>query len=395
MQADQKVFHYLLEHHREIHRSVNRLDRGVETLTESDNPEVAVKIQEHVASMRRRVEDGRGLRFWDELFVALFRKHASIKMSVENTRNGVKVIETSDDPNVVPLIQAHADVVSRFVAHGFDEAHKNHPIPSMPAARAGQKEVNTTSNAEKGSASDVPMPLPPGELGRIIALGKDIVERTGSHPLSKAYVGNSLTCSSCHLDAGTHPAAATFLGVATAYPAWSPRETRVITLEDRVLNCFMRSMNGIRPPNGSEVSVAVTTYITWLSTGQPIAMNPKTPLGPSSVPPLKIDPSRGNANRGAALFADKCSSCHGKDGLGNEEGPPVWGMMSYNDGAGLSKNDKLAAWLKVAMPMDDPSLTDQEALDVASFVNSRPRPKFVLREHLPDASRMGQYNSDR
>ncbi|HQZ64725.1 MAG TPA: hypothetical protein PLY87_06605 [Planctomycetaceae bacterium] len=90
--------------------------------------------------------------------------------------------------------------------------------------------------------------LPPGELGEVIALGREIVDNTGKHPLSKQYVNNALTCSSCHLDAGTDPQAATFLGVATAYPAWSPREKRVITLEDRVLNCFMRSMNGVRPP---------------------------------------------------------------------------------------------------------------------------------------------------
>ena len=122
--------------------------------------------------------------------------------------------------------------------------------------------------------------LPPGELGRVVALGKEIVENTGKHPLSKQYVGNALTCSSCHLDAGTDPQAASFLGIATAYPAWSPREKRVITLEDRVLNCFMRSMHGVRPPNGSEVSVAVTAYITWLSQGEQLAMNPKAPLGP-------------------------------------------------------------------------------------------------------------------
>ncbi|RPI84784.1 MAG: hypothetical protein EHM42_07235 [Planctomycetaceae bacterium] len=135
MRADQNVFHFLLDHHAEIRRTVKRLDNGVETLTESDNPDVTAKIQEHVASMHKRVQEGRGLRFWDELFAALFKKHASIKMSVETTEKGVKVLETSDDRTVVGLIQAHAEVVSRFVAHGFDEAHKNHPVPvELPAA---------------------------------------------------------------------------------------------------------------------------------------------------------------------------------------------------------------------------------------------------------------------
>jgi ubiquinone/menaquinone biosynthesis C-methylase UbiE/intracellular sulfur oxidation DsrE/DsrF family protein len=135
MRADQDVFHFLLDHHAEIRRSVKRIDNGVETLTESDSPEVAAKIQEHVASMHQRIKDGRGLRFWDELFVAIFKKHASIKMSVETTEKGVKVRETSDDRAVVMLIQAHAEVVSQFVARGFNEAHKNHPVPTVaPAA---------------------------------------------------------------------------------------------------------------------------------------------------------------------------------------------------------------------------------------------------------------------
>jgi thiosulfate dehydrogenase len=236
--------------------------------------------------------------------------------------------------------------------------------------------------------------LPRGELGRVVALGKEIVENTGKHPLSKPYVGNALTCSSCHLDAGTDPQAASFLSVAPAYPAWSPREKRVITLEDRVLNCFMRSLNGIRPPNGSEVSVAATTYITWLSRGEPLKMNAEAPLGPRHIRPLRDAAATADAKRGQSLYADHCASCHGDNGLGTEDGPPVWGEMSYNDGAGLSGASKLAAWLKVAMPLDDPYLTDQQAWDIAAFVNSQPRPKFVLKEHLPKPQRLGEYNSE-
>jgi ubiquinone/menaquinone biosynthesis C-methylase UbiE/intracellular sulfur oxidation DsrE/DsrF family protein len=139
MRADQDVFHFLLDHHAEIRRSVKRLDNGVETLTESDNKDVAAKIQEHVASMHGRVKEGRGLRFWDELFVAIFKKYDQIQMTVEKTEKGVKVVETSDDKAVVLLIQTHADVVSQFVAHGFDEAHKNHPVPAA-APRAAKLE---------------------------------------------------------------------------------------------------------------------------------------------------------------------------------------------------------------------------------------------------------------
>ena len=130
MRADRDVFHSLLSHHEQIRRTVNNTEHGVETLTESDDPDVVRMIQAHVAAMHRRVEDGRGLRYWDELFAEIFRHHASIELEVENTERGVRVVETSDDPAVVALIQAHAAVVSQFVARGLDEAHRNHAVPA-------------------------------------------------------------------------------------------------------------------------------------------------------------------------------------------------------------------------------------------------------------------------
>jgi ubiquinone/menaquinone biosynthesis C-methylase UbiE/intracellular sulfur oxidation DsrE/DsrF family protein len=134
MRVDQDVFHYLLERHELIRRKVRNIDNGVETITESDDAEVAAKIREHVAAMHERVKSGRGLRFWDELFAAVFRNHDKIRMVVENTEHGVKVTETSEDAYTVKLIQAHAAVVSRFVERGFDEAHENHAAPLAEGA---------------------------------------------------------------------------------------------------------------------------------------------------------------------------------------------------------------------------------------------------------------------
>lgn len=235
--------------------------------------------------------------------------------------------------------------------------------------------------------------LPAGPLGEAIERGKMFVEQTASHPLTKPYVGNSLNCTSCHLENGTDPKGATFIGVATAYPAWSPREERVITLEDRILNCFMRSCNGTRPPLGSEVSVSIAAYITWLSTDMPLKMNPQRSLGPWAVQPLDIEEAQADLRRGRSLYADRCSACHSDDGQGDEDNPPVWGVNSYNDGAGLANVSKLAAWLKVAMPLGETDLTDQEALDIAAYVNSHDRPKFRIQDHLPEKSRLGEYNS--
>lgn len=237
--------------------------------------------------------------------------------------------------------------------------------------------------------------IPDGPMGDVIRLGRELVQDTVNHPLTKPYVQNALNCTSCHLANGTHPKAATFIGIATAYPAYSPREKRVITLEDRILNCFMRSCNGMRPPLGSRPSVAITTYITWLSSGQPIAMNSSKPLGPYAVKGLEIDVNKRNVERGKSLYSDRCASCHGDDGQGDGDSPPVWGDMSYNDGAGLAGDLKLASWLKVSMPPDEEDLTAAESLDIASYINTHPRAKFKLSDHLPPAGAMGEYNAER
>ncbi len=231
--------------------------------------------------------------------------------------------------------------------------------------------------------------LPPGELGKVVKLGKQLFDETATHPLTRPYVRNALSCASCHPDSGAHPTAGTLVGAATAYPAWSPREDTAITLEDRVLNCFMRSLDGIRPPNGSEPSVALTAYLTWLSTNLPVHLNPEFPLGPRSARKPVVDRAKVSVDRGRRLFVERCAPCHGEDG----QTPPVWGPRSFNAGAGLADVSRLAGWLRVAMPPDGPLSSDTDAIDVAAFVNSQPRPDFVLKDHLPAADRAGTYNS--
>lgn len=231
-----------------------------------------------------------------------------------------------------------------------------------------------------------------GELAEVVELGRVLVAETATHPLTRDYVGAALNCTSCHLDNGTHPTAATFLDVATAYP---PREGRVVSLEDRVLNCFMRSCNGLRPPQGSLPAVAITAYITSLSEGRPMKMNTASPHGPRRVPALAVDPATADASAGRALYATACADCHGEDGDGTDDGPPVWGPRSFNMGAGLSHVEHLAAWLKVAMPLHEPDLSEREALDIAAYVNSHERPAFDIEEHLPPDEAMGVYNGRR
>jgi len=130
--ADRNLFHQLLQHRDDIRRDVKKTDNGVETLTESDKPEVAASIQNHVASMEKRVKDKQPIHLRDPLFAEVFRNSDKIKFVYEKTNKGMRVTETSEDAYTVKLIQAHADVVSLFVKNGFSEVQKNHALPAKP-----------------------------------------------------------------------------------------------------------------------------------------------------------------------------------------------------------------------------------------------------------------------
>lgn len=126
------LYEFVKDNRADIKRTVKVLPNGVETLTESDKPEVAKKIREHVAAMHERITSGKGIRLRDPLFAEIFENYDKVVMKVERTDKGVKVAETSDDPKVVKLIQAHAEVVSKFIQNGHDEMRKNHALPAEP-----------------------------------------------------------------------------------------------------------------------------------------------------------------------------------------------------------------------------------------------------------------------
>jgi hypothetical protein len=126
---DMELFHFLLDHRKEITREVTNLPNGVETLTESDNPDVVEKLQVHVASMSKRLEARRPIHARDPLFAEIFRNADKIELKLEKTDKGMKAVETSDDAYVAKLIQSHAEVVNLFLKNGRTEMRKNHALP--------------------------------------------------------------------------------------------------------------------------------------------------------------------------------------------------------------------------------------------------------------------------
>ncbi len=259
----------------------------------------------------------------------------------------------------------------------------------------------TIVSLDNPNIPDPPQKYPDGELGKMVKLGEDIIMHTNTHPLTKDFVGDDLTCTNCHFDGGKAKTLGTFIGTAAAFPAYSPREKTVQTLQDRINNCFMRSMNGTRPIIDTKASVAMAAYITWLSEGVPIKMNPKKPINnfytkqwinKKTIGLIK-KATHENYLNGKKLYEEKCADCHGTNGQGDEDNPPVWGDRAYNCGAGLAHPHKMATWLLANMPLDDANLTLQEAVDIAIYVDAQPHPAFDLQEHLLPREKMGYYNS--
>ncbi len=257
------------------------------------------------------------------------------------------------------------------------------------------------SNVSASESSQIPAPplnYPQGELGEMVKLGEKLVMETNTQPLTKAYVGNDLKCTSCHLEGGKKPnRASTFIGTAANFPSKGPREKTILTLQDRILNCFMRSMSGTRPPVGSKPAIAMTVYITWLSNGLPVSMLTDKPVSKFNRPfpnkAIKPFVKKADLKRGAVLYKKRCAVCHESDGQGDGyDNPPLWGSKSYNKGAGLANDLKLATWLQYNMPLGEENLTNMEAADIARFVNSQLRADFNLRERLPQKGKMGVYN---
>lgn len=248
-----------------------------------------------------------------------------------------------------------------------------------------------------------PKVYPKGELGKMVKLGENIVNHTGTNPLTKKFVKNKLRCASCHLNGGKTKNIGTFIGTATSFPAYSSRENTVQTLQDRINNCFMRSMNGKRLVVDSKASIALASYITWLSSGLPIKMNVKKPVNPyysNAWPkngvyiPLIKKATHKNYLSGKKIYAKKCAVCHGGNGEGTSSYPPLWGKgNAYNAGAGMSKPNKMAFWVRQNMPYGNAHLTAQQAVDVAIYVSAQDRDSFDLKTRLLPREKRGIYNS--
>jgi thiosulfate dehydrogenase len=204
------------------------------------------------------------------------------------------------------------------------------------------------------------------------------------------FTGGRISCSNCHLNAGQREKSLPLVGVAGQFPEYNRRAGRFISLEDRIVDCFLRSENATGhgtealPATDSKEVLAVTAYLTWLGRGYAVGANPtwrnKNAIAADKlIPVAKLD-----VKAGESVYAERCASCHGVDGqgvqIGDKKAGPLWGDGSWNDGAGAARVYTLAGIIRYSMPYLSPgSLTDEEAQQVARFITSKPRPPYPFK----------------
>jgi thiosulfate dehydrogenase len=201
------------------------------------------------------------------------------------------------------------------------------------------------------------------------------------------YSGSRLACTSCHLDAGADPGTLSLLESAALYPRYSGRDGGERDLTDRINGCMERSMNGRALPRDSAEMMAMVAWVESL--GDRFGAMGESLRTAHEQPSFVRPERRADLGAGEQVFMRRCASCHGADGLGlrasanRAEGyvfPPLWGPDSFNDGAGMARVLTASRFIKARMPLGEATLTNDEAYDVAAYINAQPRPAMANLE---------------
>lgn len=249
------------------------------------------------------------------------------------------------------------------------------------------------SSKDKWQAPDL-NGLPDDEQGKMIRYGHALITNTSLFFGLKgkiATITNGMDCQNCHIDAGARSFGGCFSAVASTYPRYRERSGRIESIEFRINDCMMRSLNGKKIDSTSKEMQAMVAYLKWI--GKDVAKN-KKPIG-AGLEDLSFLKRAADPENGKKIFLAKCTVCHGQNGEGmlNHDSsfylyPPLWGANSFNASAGLYRLSRIASFVKNNMPYgqashDSPQLSDEEAWDVGAFIVSQPRPEKFFAEDWP------------
>ncbi len=269
-------------------------------------------------------------------------------------------------------------------------------IAAMAACTGSPTETKTGDTPAKDTSVFVPpdtSTIPHDQFGDMVRYGRDLIVNTayyiGPNGVVGHYLGNKMNCTNCHVDAGTRPYGFNFFSSHARYPQYRGRENKVLTLGERINNCIERPHSGTPMPLDSKEIVAMVCYMKWLDANVPVGHHVRGDEGMElEYPDRPADPKKGEL-----IFAENCSSCHGKNGEGQWRPdsstyiyPPLWGVHAYQVGSSPYRVLKLARFIKANMPdkkamWNKPFLTDEQAIDVASFINDDSIHVRPLKKH--------------
>jgi len=296
---------------------------------------------------------------------------------------------------VVMVLMMTVGVLVLYLPDGQDESVAD----TSPAGLTSTTRVAQTAWNPKDINSD----LPDGSESDQIRYGYALITETYKHlgpeldNPQRIYAGNNLACKNCHLESGTKAGAASFVGVFRRFPQFRGREGTTGTLEDRINGCMERSMNGQRLTDDSPEMQAMVAYMEGLSEDVPEAVQDRY----QGFASIDLPNRAADTLSGKTIYEQRCAVCHRDDGRGQRVGeagdqqgyvyPPLWGPDSYNHGAGMNRVIKAARFIKGNMPLgataERPLLTDEEAYDVAAYIDAHSRPvKKNTELDYPDLS---------
>lgn len=237
--------------------------------------------------------------------------------------------------------------------------------------------------------------IPKGEIAPYIVQGCNIFTQTTRHrPVGyPSFWETRMNCTSCHLNGGTKEYAAHMADAAVNYPMVYSSQNIVYTNRMRIARCYAHSINEILYGSNSEHYKLIGLYIAWVGekNGLPVGTM-RASRGIHNIRGTAVQHASNMA--GQKAYVEKCQQCHGPAGYGTDKydndpflhPPPINGSATFVRTATLSYPERFASFIQNNMPPgathEHPLITEQEALDIAEFIQAQTRPSSPATNNL-------------
>lgn len=242
--------------------------------------------------------------------------------------------------------------------------------PVVEIVRDDRPAATTPAAVEPPLLPTLPPPDRDG-LGAVVRRGAQIMSDTAA--ALDLPGGRRPDCESCHFSGGRttggRNGGISLVGVASRYPALAADREQVVRLGDRINACLVQNVGAPPLAEASAELAALDVYLHWISRG--VAQYQPVPwLG---LQPLPIVPEAENVAGDPDVYRLRCAMCHGTDGQGTRIAPALWGEKSFAATSSMAATSRLAGFVALNMPKDNPILAPTEAIAAARFVLAQPR----------------------